>query len=265
VNTIKFCSLFSGSSGNSLFISHENTRVLIDAGVSGKRIQAALESIGEHACDLDAVIVTHEHIDHASCVGVMSRRFNLPAYATAGTWRGMEGFIGPMNEANIIHIRANEDFSIGDLQIHAFSIPHDAADPVGFHFRADGRKVAVATDIGHMNESLLANIRGSDLVMLESNHDLMMLENGRYPYVLKKRIKGMYGHLCNDLCGDTIALLAGEGGRKFLIGHLSDENNNPETAYATVLARLSSNGFTGTETLEIHVAERNKTSRVFEL
>ncbi len=265
VNTIKFCSLFSGSSGNSLFISHGGTRILIDAGVSGRRIQYALESIGEDACELDALIVTHEHSDHSSCVGVMSRRYNIPVYATQGTWRGMENSIGIVNEANILHIKANTDFEIGDLQIHSFSTPHDAADPVGYTFKAEGRKVAIATDIGHMNETILENIRGSDLVMLESNHDLGMLENGSYPYFLKKRIRGMFGHLCNDIAGETIALLAGEGGRRFLIGHLSHENNHPETAYSTVIARLTSCGLKETDSLELDVALRDRASRVFEL
>lgn len=265
VNTIKFCSLFSGSSGNSLFISYGNTRILIDAGVSGKKIQNALKSIGEDACNLDALVVTHEHSDHSSCVGVMSRRFNIPIYATEGTWLGMENAIGIINEANIIHIKANSDFQIGNFQIHAFSIPHDAADPVGYTFTVDDKKVAIATDIGHMNETILENIRDSDLVMLESNHDISMLENGNYPHFLKNRIKGRYGHLCNDIAGDTIALLVEGGIKRFLIGHLSNENNHPKTAYSTVLDRLTSCGLRETEEFELDVALRDRASKVFKL
>lgn len=260
---IKFCSLFSGSSGNSLFISDGETRILIDAGVSGIRIREALISIGENPDDLNALVVTHEHSDHTSCAGVIARRYKIPVYATKGTWEGMLRYIGPVNEANIMHISANKDFMIGTIKVHPFSIPHDARDPVGFSFFTEGKKVTVATDIGHMNAMLMDNIKNSDLLMLESNHDLDMLENGNYPYVLKRRIKSDHGHLCNDAAGETLALLALQGIKKFVIGHLSRENNNPDVAFETVAAHITRSGFSIGENVELSVALRNETSKVF--
>lgn len=262
---IKFCSLYSGSSGNSLFISNGDTRILIDAGISGIRIQKALLYIDENPADIDAVVVTHEHNDHSSCVGVMSRRFDLPVYSTKGTWKGMMGMVGKINEANKRYFSANEDFVIGNMAIHPFSIPHDANDPVGFSFFSEKKKLTVATDIGHMNDILIQNIKGSDLLMLESNHDMNMLDNGSYPYVLKRRIKSDHGHLCNAVAGETIAMLADEGVKRFVIGHLSGENNCPELAFETVASHISGKGFIVGESIELYVARRNETSRVFEL
>ncbi|MCK5757875.1 MAG: MBL fold metallo-hydrolase [Clostridiales bacterium] len=262
---IKFCSLFSGSSGNSLYISDGKTRILIDAGVSGIRIKEALDSIGENPDDLDALVVTHEHSDHTKCVGVITRRYKIPVYGTNGTWEGMSGYIGPVNEANTMFISANKDFQINTIKVHPFSIPHDARDPVGFSFFAEGKKVTVATDIGHMNELLLENIKNSDLLMLESNHDIEMLDNGSYPYVLKKRIKSDHGHLCNNAAGETLAMLAEQGLNKIVIGHLSHENNHPDVAYETVASHINNNGFTIGESVELYVARRDETSKVFEV
>lgn len=260
---IKFCSLFSGSNGNSLYISDGNTRILIDAGVSGIRIKNAMTSIGEDPADLDALVVTHEHSDHSKCVGVITRRYQIPVYATRGTWDGMVRQIGSVNEANVMHISANKDFQIGTIRVHPFSIPHDARDPVGYSFFTEDKKVTIATDIGHMNESLLENISDSDLLMLESNHDIEMLDNGSYPYVLKRRIKSDHGHLCNSVAGETLAMLANQGISRFVIGHLSGENNNPEVAYETVASHITGNGFTIGESVELYVARRDETSKVF--
>jgi phosphoribosyl 1,2-cyclic phosphodiesterase len=262
---IKFCSLFSGSSGNSLFITDGQTRILIDAGISGIRIKKALESIGEDPHNLDALVVTHEHSDHTKCAGVITRRYKIPVYATKGTWNGMSPYIGPVNEANVMYIKADNDFQIKTMTVRPFKIPHDANDPVGFSFFAEGKKVTVATDIGVMTEALQDNIRGSDLLMLESNHDIEMLDNGRYPYYLKKRIKSDHGHLCNEMAGITIAKLVEQGARKFVIGHLSQENNTPDVAYATVASYISGNGFDIGNTVELYVARRDETSRVFEV
>jgi len=262
---IKFCSLFSGSSGNSLFITDGKTRILIDAGITGIRIRKALESIGENPMDLDALVVTHEHSDHTKCAGVITRRYGIPVYATKGTWDGMSRYIGPVNEANVMHISANTDFQIKTIKVHPFSIPHDARDPVGFSFFSDDKKITVATDIGIMNDLIFENIKNSDLVMLESNHDIEMLDNGNYPYYLKKRIRSDHGHLCNEMAGKTIAALAEQGAKRFVIGHLSHENNSPEVAFQTVASHISGNGYTIGESIELYVARRDETSQVFEI
>ncbi len=162
-----------------------------------------------------------------------------------------------------MHITANTDFQIKTLRIHPFTIPHDARDPVGFSFFSEDKKVTVATDIGHMNDLLVENIKDSDLLMLESNHDIEMLENGRYPVVLKRRIKSDHGHLCNNVAGETLVKLASQGSKRFVIGHLSHENNCPEVAYKTVANLMMENGFAVGESVELHVALRDETSKVF--
>jgi len=148
---IKFCSLFSGSSGNSIFISTEKTKILIDAGVSGKRIIEALLSIGENPSELSAILVTHEHSDHIKGVGIISRKFNIPVFANENTWEAMENFIGPIDIKNRICFNTLQEFEVGDIYIKSFPIPHDAAEPVGFNMFAGTKKVTVATDIGHIN------------------------------------------------------------------------------------------------------------------
>ncbi|MBN2851150.1 MAG: MBL fold metallo-hydrolase [Clostridia bacterium] len=260
---IEFASLFSGSSGNALYIEHKDTRILIDAGVSGIRIENALLSIGKRAADLTAVLVTHEHSDHTSCLGVMTRRYNLPIYINRGTWNHVKNFIGKVNEANIYHFNSNEEFTLGDFKVNPFSIPHDASDPVGFSFFAENKKITTATDIGHMNDDIRKNIENSDLLLLECNHDLRMLENGSYPYPLKRRIKGDFGHLCNDHTSQTILELARKGQRRFLLGHLSHENNYPELAFKTVAGCLIDNGFEVGKDIELEVVLRDQTSQLY--
>lgn len=262
---VKFCSLFSGSSGNALFLSCGQTGILIDAGVSGIRIGNAMKSIGENPGMLRAILVSHEHSDHSKCVGVMSRRLHLPVYANPITWGRMNPFIGSISGENVRVFRTGEPFRVGEIEVLPFSIPHDAGDPVGFRFIAEGKKITVATDVGHMTDRLLLHIMDSDLLMLESNHDLDMLENGRYPYPLKKRIKGDYGHLCNDMAAKTIVQLAGLGIRRFIIGHLSQENNHPDRAFQTVEQHLCQNGFRVGKDVELDVVLRDRTSRVFVL
>lgn len=262
---IKFASLFSGSSGNALYIEYNNTRVLIDAGVSGIKIENALKSIGKDASDLTAIVVTHEHSDHIRCIGVMSRRFNIPIYLNKSTWLKTKKSVGKINEANIYHFISNKTFKIGDFDIHAFSIPHDAIDPVGFSFYANGKKITTATDIGHMNDQLLRNIENSDLLLLECNHDLEMLENGSYPYPLKKRIRSDYGHLCNYNTSETILELVKQGQRKFLLGHLSQENNHPDVAYKTVTEHLRNGGYEVGKDIEVTVVLRDRPSNVYHI
>ena len=262
---LRFCSLFSGSNGNSLFVSDGNTRILIDAGVSMKRIKNALASIGEDPDKLSALLVTHEHRDHSSCVGIIERGYRIPVYTTKGTWREIRRYIGTVNEAHINHIEPGESFKIGNIEVMPFSIPHDASDPVGYSFSCNGKKIAVATDIGHMNMDLLNYIRNSDLLLLESNHDADMLDNGPYPYVLKRRIKSDHGHLCNLSAGETIALLAKEGVKRFILGHLSGENNHPELAYETVGSCIREVGLEPGKDVELYVAERGITTQVFEV
>jgi len=262
---IKFCSLFSGSSGNSLYIEANGTKILIDAGLSGKRIIHALNSIGEQPSEISAVLVTHEHSDHIRGVGILSRKFNIPVYANEKTWDAMGTQIGPINADNMRCFTTGKEFEIGNLCIKPFPIPHDASEPVGFNFFAENKKVTTATDIGHITKEVLESLIGSDLVLLESNHDIEMLKVGPYPWPLKRRILGDRGHLSNEMAGKVAVHMAQRGTRKFLLGHLSKENNFPELAYQTVYNALSEQKIKVGSDVTLEVAMRDYTGSVITL
>ena len=262
---IKFCSLYSGSSGNCIFISKDNTKVLIDAGLSGKRIIEALHSIGENPAELSAILVTHEHSDHTRGVGILSRKFNVPIYANERTWNAMEREIGPVSLQNKVCFNTDQEFDIGKICVKAFHIPHDAAEPVGYNFFIENKKITLATDIGHITNSLLAYLEASDLLFLESNHDIEMLKVGPYPWPLKKRIMGDSGHLSNEMAGKVIAYFAGLGMRRFILAHLSKENNFPELAYQTVLNALQEKKICVGTDVTLEVALRDRTGSIYHI
>ena len=262
---MKFCSLYSGSSGNSMFVASGSTRLLLDAGLSAKKIIEALCSIGENPADLNAILVSHEHSDHIRGAGILSRKFNLPIYASEGTWQAMGQMIGPVLESNKVIFSSYEPFRIGDIEVTPFPIPHDASEPVGYSFSAAGKKVTVATDIGHINLELLSCFEDSDLLLLESNHDAEMLKVGPYPWNLKKRIAGQHGHLSNDTAGEVVAYMAEKGTKCFLLGHLSKENNFPELAYQTVCNALCEKSLKVGTDITVDVVLRDRVGKVIEL
>lgn len=259
---IKICSLFSGSSGNCIFVSYNGTSILIDAGVSGKRIEASLRGIGETLDNISGIFITHEHSDHISGAGIISRRHKIPIYANTETWEAMSPFMGRLDSGHIRHIEVGEVRTVGDITIRPFSIPHDAVCPVGYNIFIAGKKLTIATDIGHMNDKLLDNLEKSDMILLESNHDVDMLRTGRYPWPLKRRILGDYGHLCNDIAGEVVAHLAQCGTKRFLLGHLSQENNLPELAYRTACNALLEKRINPDKDVYLEVALRDRASSV---
>lgn len=262
---IKFCSLYSGSSGNSIFVASGKTKLLSDAGLSAKKIMEALCSIGEKPSELNAILVSHEHSDHIRGAGALSRKFSLPIYASEGTWQAMEHMIGPVLECNRISFSSYAPFQIGDITVTPFPIPHDASEPVGYSFSAMGRKVTVATDIGHISMELLNCFEDSDLLLLESNHDVEMLKVGKYPWPLKRRIAGDHGHLSNEAAGEVVAYMAQKGTKKFLLGHLSKENNFPELAYQTVCNALCEKSLHAGTDVMLDVVLRDRVGKVIEL
>lgn len=259
---MKLVSLFSGSSGNSIFFSDGETRLLVDAGLSGKRIEAALAEVGERAAALSAILVTHEHSDHTSGIGVLARRYKVPIHASQGTWNALGTLPGKLQPQQKVTFVPGERFRIGSVEVEPFSIPHDAAEPVGYSFYARQRKITVATDLGHMNRTLLRNLEGSDVLLLESNHDIGMLKMGRYPWPLKQRILGDHGHLCNDMAGKVVAHLVEQGTRCILLGHLSQENNFPELAFQTTLNALTEKNLQPGERFHLEVARRDRVSSI---
>ena len=198
---MRFIPLFSGSSGNCSVIQTEKATLLVDAGLTGKAVCGALASAGINPASVDGILVTHDHIDHTRAVGILSRKYDMPVYANAGTWEAMNPIVKQVDFRNVRVFRTDEDFYIGDINILPFKTPHDAKESVGFIFISRGSKLAYMTDIGCVHESMLNQAAGAQLVFIESNHDVQMLKTGPYPYVLKKRILSDNGHLSNADCG----------------------------------------------------------------
>ena len=254
-----FCSLYSGSSGNCLFLQTSNTKILIDAGESAKKISSALSSIEINPTDIDAILVTHEHSDHVKGLGTFSKKYDIPVYANTKTWDAMEEQASKINEKNQKHFTIEENFEIGDLKIHPFKIPHDAANPCGFNIIHNNKKISIATDIGHMTSNIAHKLEDSSFVLLEANYDPNILKCSPYPYLLKQRIAGPNGHLANIDAGRTISFLLNSGLEAVMLGHLSKENNFPELAYKTVVDELISNNY-NENALSISVAKRSDLS-----
>lgn len=262
---IKLCSIASGSSGNCIFVGDSQSGVLVDCGVSGKEILNGLKNIGICTSTIKAILVTHEHSDHTKGLGIISRKLNIPIYANVKTWEGIGDTIGAVKAENIRQFDTGNEFVIGDLAIKPYGIPHDAADPVGFCFY-DGRvKACIATDLGHFSDNVKENIKGSDMIMLEANHDIEMLKVGRYPYFLKRRILGDFGHLSNEAAGHAILELLNSGVKKVLLGHLSKENNFPELAYETVKSILEEKKVNVGKDIQLDMAPRSSVSRFYNI
>lgn len=238
---VNFCTIASGSSGNSVYIGTTDTHILIDAGVSGKRLQDGLKEINLTGNDIDAIFITHEHRDHVAGAGVLSRKFNIPIYATMATWDEMQESIGEVPHGKKRFIYKGENCVVNDICVRPFEIPHDAVEPVGYNVFADRFKISIATDIGHVNDSLIDDIKDSNVLLLESNHDVDMLKTGSYHYNLKQRILGRSGHLSNVSAGNLLVKLMNENLQHVFLGHLSRDNNTPDIAYGTVKGILNEN------------------------
>ena len=240
----KFCSLFSSSRGNCTYIGDGRTGILIDCGASAKRVRETLRTVGAEPSSIAAILITHEHVDHVSGLRVFASASGIPVYATVGTLCALErdGVLCGKFPADALPAKGAE---IGGMFVQSFPLSHDAAQPVGYRVTtADGKRIAVATDTGVVTESVLSGVTGSDLVLLESNHDIGMLQNGAYPYAVKRRILSDRGHLCNDACAEAAVSLLDSGTTHFWLGHLSAENNMPQLAYQTTLSEMQMIGAT---------------------
>ena len=261
---LEFCSLYSGSSGNCLFVSTKSTKILVDCGVSGKKICDGLNSIDNSIENIDAILITHEHSDHVQSLGMMSKKYNIPVYANIETWQAMPKQKEKIDEKNINYFTNDEDFILNDLTIHPFSTPHDAANPCGFTIHNGKKKLSIATDLGHMDNFIIDNLEQSSFILLESNYDPEILKVSRYPFNLKRRIAGPSGHLSNETAGKTISVLMKKGLKEVMLGHLSKENNFPELAYQTVAEELMNNNSDINE-IKLSVASRNEPGKLIKI
>ena len=260
----RFCTLFSGSSGNAVYLSTDEGAILIDCGMSGRQTVDAMCAADLDPREIRAILITHEHSDHVKGAGILSRKLNIPIYATEGTWLGMESCVGHVPEHHRIMINAGESFFFEELEIVPFSIPHDANDPVGYRIYTPKTSVAVVTDLGYFADSVRDAVTGAEVVLLESNHDPQMLEeNPHYPMHLKRRILGRKGHLSNQTSAEAAVALWQSGTRHLLLGHLSSENNDPHLAYRTVQTALIAAGAEIGRDVTLNVAGRYQVSHLY--
>ena len=236
---LSLCVLASGSKGNACYIASNNSAILIDAGLSGKEIERRMQLKGLLSEKLTALIVTHEHSDHIRGIGVLARRFNLPVYINKKTHAKAQDKIGKIED--IRFFESGTGFSINELKIHPFSISHDAQDPVGIKISYKEKAVGIATDLGIATAVVKEYLRGCNLVVVEANHDPVMLANGPYPWPLKQRVKSRVGHLSNEDSIELILEIKTDSLKHIILGHISKENNTPAKALCTVVDRLNGN------------------------
>lgn len=264
-----FCSIASGSSGNCYIVKSGDTAVLVDVGISGKRILEGIETAGVEKDQVAGIFLTHEHSDHIRSLRVVGKKLpNACAYANAMTWGNIEKSLDhQLSEERCCMISGGEKLRIGEMEVKAFNLSHDAVDPVGYSFYCQGRQISVVTDTGYVTEEIFEEIKNADLLVLEANHEVKVLQFGSYPYEVKRRILSDKGHLSNESAAKCICRLMEENPkrRKILLGHLSRENNTPDLAYLTVKNILEENDiFTGDE-LEIHIIGRDSVSQVYHI
>ena len=265
---MRLCSIASGSSGNCIYVGSEKTHILVDTGISKKRIEEGLAELDVRGEELSGIFITHEHIDHIQGLGVFCRKYNVPIYASKGTIVGIQTCktIGKMPEGILHEISVDELFEIGDLKVRPFAISHDANEPTGFRIEGEDKAIAVATDLGTYDDYIVDNLKGLNAILLEANHDTHMVEVGPYPYPLKQRVLGNKGHLSNELSGRLLCDILHDKLTCVLLGHLSKDNNYAQLAYETVKLEvtMSKTPYNGND-IPLMVADRDKMSKIFNI
>lgn len=262
---MKFSILASGSTGNAIFVESEHKRFLIDAGLSAKQIELRLKSIGVDASTLDAIFVTHEHIDHVKGIGVLARRHQIAIYMNEKTWQSLPSSVGeiPVTLKHLFPTKGYEEF--GRLRIESFAISHDAAEPMAYLIAESGQSLAIVTDLGYVSSQIADRVRGVDALVWESNHDIEMLRMGSYPWNVKRRILSDTGHLSNQDSGEALAEILQGKGEQVYLAHLSKHNNLIELAHLTVKNILEETGFTIGRDLQLHATYEDRPTRLHEL
>ena len=265
---MRLCSIASGSSGNCIYVGDDRTHLLVDTGISKKRVEEGLHTLGVKGTELAGILVTHEHIDHIQGLGVFSRKYGIPIYGTKGTLEGIRccNSLGKLPDGLLNEISVDEEFVLGGMKICPFAVSHDAREPSGYRIGNQKKSVAVATDLGKYDDYIVKNLRGLNAVVLEANHDIHMLEVGPYPYPLKQRVMGEKGHLSNESSGRLLSDILHDGMQYVILGHLSKENNYARLAYETVKLEISygDNPYKG-EDIPMIVADRDTVSEVISL
>ncbi|MBC1912452.1 MBL fold metallo-hydrolase [Listeria booriae] len=248
---LRFSILASGSSGNATLIETANQTILVDCGLSGKKIENLFGEVGRSMTDVDAILVTHEHVDHIKGLGVLARRYEVPIYANAKTWAAMEPSIGEINSAQKFQFDMETVKSFGSLQVESFGVSHDAAEPMFYIFHSGKKKFVMITDTGYVSDRMKGHIANADAYLFESNHDVGMLRMGRYPWNVKRRILGDEGHVSNEDAGIAMSEVIGDATKRIYLGHLSKDNNMKDLARMSVSQTLAGEGIIVGEQIEL--------------
>ncbi len=263
--SVIFCTLGSGSKGNSYLVGNDKNKILVDAGLSAKCIATNLTELGVNPNEIDGIVVTHEHMDHIAGIRVLSKKYGIPVYANEKTMSAILHKMPDIESKFVRTFKNGESFYIGSLDVSPFKTPHDSACSCGYSIYSGINKVTVATDLGHMNSSVMENLKQSDILVLEANHDIQMLINGPYSPFLKQRVQGPKGHLSNDLCGQTLAKLLDYGLKQIILAHLSEENNTPQIAYNTVTKYLLQRGAQDQKDVYIDIAAQEHRGKCYRI
>ncbi len=242
--TLRFSVLASGSTGNAFYIESEKERILVDAGLSGKQMDRLFHAVHVDPAKLTGILVTHEHSDHIKGLGIIARKYNLPIYANEKTWQAMEKSIGKLSLDQKFHFDMEEVKTFQDMDIESFGVSHDAAQPMFYTFRHDGKKVAIVTDLGYVSERIKKTVEDADAYIFEANHDVDMLRMGRYPWNVKRRILGDSGHVSNEDSGLALADIISNRTKRIYLAHLSMDNNMKDLARMSVDSVLQERGIT---------------------
>lgn len=246
-----FCPLGSGSKGNSLYLGTKKTKILIDAGLSGKAIAERLGEINVDIGEIDAILITHEHTDHINGLKTLAFKLGIPIFANSETAKAIYGIFNECPKFKIFS--TNETFEFGDLEVHSFSVQHDAVDPVAFTIKFNGMKLGICTDLGFATTLVKNHLQNCDYLYVEANHQPSMVHASARPMIYKQRVLSRQGHLSNEECGDLLAEVCHEGLKHVYLAHLSSECNHPEVALKTVMEKVKGRPFVG----EISVAAQD--------
>ncbi|MBK0348632.1 MBL fold metallo-hydrolase [Aerococcaceae bacterium zg-ZJ1578] len=255
MDKLRFSVLASGSSGNCTYVETDKQRVLIDAGLSGKKIQSLMEQINRDLTQVDALFVTHEHKDHILGVGVLARKYNLPVYANRMTWLAMENHIGAIPMENRRYIEPDQLLTLGDLDILSYNVSHDAAQPQFYAFQKGDKQFVMLTDTGYVSDRLRSQLKNATAYLIESNHEVEMLRYGQYPWSLKQRILGDKGHLSNEAGALAMVDMIGNQTKQIYLGHLSQDNNTKELAMSTMHSTLTAREMGVGEAFHLHMTD----------
>lgn len=239
---LRFSVMASGSTGNAIYVETDNQKILIDCGLSGKKMEELFSKIDREPSEIDGLLVTHEHSDHIKGLGVFARRYKTPIYANEKTWRAMEGSLGTISVDQKFVFQTGTVKTFGDLDIESFGVSHDAAEPMFFLFHHEDKRLALATDLGYVSDQIKGTIQQADAYILEANHDIQMLLAGRYPWNVKRRILGDSGHISNEDAAQALTEMLSDRTKQVYLAHLSKDNNMKELARMSVQQKLEAHG-----------------------